>query len=66
VQLPPETAHDNMVEVLKKRKQARRLVDFIMEVPNSLKAASLSIRLTNEERNRFVGLLHRGIGETFM
>lgn len=66
VQLAPETAHDDMVEVLKKRKQARRLVDFIVEVPSSLKSASLSIRLTNEERNRFVGLLHRGIGATFM
>jgi hypothetical protein len=55
-----------MVEVLKHRKQARRLVDFIMEVPGSLKAASLSIRLTNEDRNRFVGLLRRGIGATFM
>lgn len=65
-QLPPEIAHDKMVEVLKHRKQARRLVDFIMEVPGSLKAASLSIRLTNEDRNRFVGLLHRGIGATFM
>jgi hypothetical protein len=65
-QLAPETAHDKMVEVLKLRKQTRRLVDFIMEVPDSLKAASLSIRLTNEERNRFLGLLNRGIGATFM
>ncbi|MHB1397701.1 MAG: sce7726 family protein [Trichloromonadaceae bacterium] len=65
-QLPPETAHDRMVEVLKLRKQTRRLAEFIMEVPDSLKAASLSIRLTNEERNRFLGLLHQGIGATFM
>lgn len=64
--LSPETAHDNMVEMLKNRKQTRRLVDFIMEVPASLKAASLSIRLTNEDRNRFLGLLHQGIGTTFM
>ncbi len=64
--LSPETAHDSMVEMLKKRKQTRRLVDFIMEVPASLKAASLSIRLTNEDRNRFLGLLHQGIGSTFM
>lgn len=65
-QLSPETAHDRMVGVLKLRKQTRRLADFIMEVPDSLKAASLSIRLTNEERNRFLSLLHRGIGATFM
>lgn len=66
MQLAPEIAHEKMVEVLKHRKQTRRLGDFIMEVPSSLKAASLSIRLTNEDRNRFVGLLHRGIGATFM
>lgn len=66
VQLTSEAAHDKMVEVLKLRKQTRRLAEFIMEVPGSLKAASLSIRLTNEERNRFLGLLHQGIGATFM
>ena len=65
-QLPPGTAHDRMVDVLKLRNQTRRLAEFIMEVPRSLKAASLSIRLTNEERNRFLGLLHKGIGATFM
>lgn len=64
--LTPEMAHDSMVEMLKNRKQTRRLVDFIMEVPASLKAASLSIRLTSEDRNRFLGLLHQGIGSTFM
>lgn len=65
-QLPPETAHDRMADVLKLRKQTLRLAEFIMEVPKSLKAASLSIRLTNEERNRFLDLLHQGIGATFM
>lgn len=64
--LSPEVAHDQMVEVLKHRKQTRRLAEFILEVPASLKAASLSIRLTNEERGRFLGLLHTGIGQTFM
>jgi type I restriction enzyme S subunit len=47
-------------------KQTRRLAEFILEVPASLKAASLSIRLTNEERSRFLGLLRTGIGQTFM
>ncbi len=65
-QLSPVVAHDQMVEVLKLRKQTRRLADFIMEVPGSLKAASLSIRLTNEERTRFLDLLHQRIGATFM
>lgn len=63
--LTPEVAHDAMVEALKQRRDTRRVADFVLEVPNSLKAASLSIRLTHEERSRFVNLLHKDINSTF-
>lgn len=65
-QLPPELAHDKMVEALKIRRQTRRLTDFIMDVPHSLKAASLSLRLTNEEQSRLTNLLAKSISTTFM
>ncbi len=64
--LSPEIAHDSMVEVLKTRKQTTRLADFIMKVPHSLKAASLSVRLTNLERTRLTDLLNQSISTTFM
>jgi hypothetical protein len=63
--LAPETAHDAMVEALKYRRDTRRVADFVLDVPSSLKAASLSIRLTHEERTRFVNLLHKDITSTF-
>jgi hypothetical protein len=64
-QLSPEKAHDEMVEALKNRRHTRRVADFIVDVPHSLKAASLSIRFTNEERTRFVSLLHKDIASAF-
>lgn len=63
--LSPIAAHDAMVKALKQRRDSRRITDFIIDVPNSLKAASLSIRLTNEERSRFINLLHKNISSTF-
>jgi hypothetical protein len=63
--LPPEVAHDAMVEALKHRRDTHRVADFVLDVPDSLKAASLSIRLTHEERTRFVNLLHKDITSTF-
>ena len=63
--LTPETAHDAMVEVLKQRRDTRRVVDFVLDVPASLKAASLSIRLTKEERVRFVNILQKNITSAF-
>ena len=64
--MSPETAHNAMVEVLKKRRDTLRIVDFINEVPNSLKAASLSIRLTKEERTRFLNILNNDIMSAFV
>ncbi|HEY6872836.1 MAG TPA: sce7726 family protein [Geobacteraceae bacterium] len=63
--LAPEAAHDAMVEALKHRRDTRRVADFVLDVPSSLKAASLSIRLTREERIRFVSLLHKDITSAF-
>ncbi len=64
--LTPEAAHDVMVETLKHRRNTQRLADFIANVPNSLKAASLSIRLSREDRARFENMLHRDIASTFI
>lgn len=63
--LAPEAAHDAMVEALKYRRDTRKVSDFVADVPNSLKAASLSIRLTNEDRTRFVNILHKDIASVF-
>jgi len=64
-QLAPEAAHDAMVEVLKQRRETRRVADFVLDVPASLKAASLSLRLTQGERSRFISLLGKDISSTF-
>lgn len=63
--LTPEEAHDAMVVALKHRRDVRRIADFVVDVPSSLKAASLSIKLTPEERGRFVNLLHKDIASAF-
>lgn len=56
--IPPEIAHDKMVEVLTNRRQAKHLSSFVCDVPHSLKAASISMRLTKDERCRFVGIMN--------
>lgn len=63
--LEPEVAHDEMVKALKHRRDIKRIADFIQDVPNSLKAASLSVKLTCEERSRFVTLLNKDIASVF-
>lgn len=63
--LSSQAAHDAMVNALKHRRDIRRVADFVLDVPSSLKAASLSIRLTQEERSRFVSLLHKNITSAF-
>jgi hypothetical protein len=65
MKLSPEVAHSAMVVVLKHRRDTRRVADFILDVPCSLKAASLSIRLTQEERARFINLLQQDITSAF-
>lgn len=61
--LSPESAHDAMVAVLKKRGSNRRLHEFVSSVPSSLKALSLSCRLGNAEQARFVEALNADIGD---
>jgi hypothetical protein len=63
--LPPEIAHDAMVDVLTKRRDTRRISDFIADVPKSLKAASLSMQLTNAERMKFIDILQKNISVAF-
>ncbi len=63
--LAPQMAHDAMVEALKHRGNTRRVADFVTDVPHSLKAASLSIRLTREDCSRFLDLLRKDIASAF-
>lgn len=64
--LPPEVAHDKMVEVLKLRKNTRKVCEFVSAVPNSLKSSALSIRFTQEQRSRFIQLLNQDIATAFV
>ena len=54
-----------MVEALKQRRETRRVADFVLEVPGSLKAAALSIHLNQEQRARFINLLQKDITSAF-
>jgi len=60
--LNPATAHDAMVSVLKKRDNNKRLRDFVLSVPESLTATSLSCKLGVAEQARFSQLLNTPIG----
>jgi len=64
-EISPERAHDAMVKALKSRRDTYRVSDFVTSVPGSLKAASLSIRLSREEQNRFLDSLHHRITAIF-
>ena len=66
VELDPRIAHDEMVRVLKKRGNCRLLRDFITQMPNSLKAASLACKLTKQNRSAFLKLLDEEIGESLL
>lgn len=61
--LSPETAHDAMVAVLKKRGSSRGLHEFVASVPPSLKALSLSCRLGSTEQARFADVLNADVGD---
>ena len=63
--LTPDVAHAAMVEALKRRRDTWRAADFVTEVPRSLKAATLSIRLTTEDGNRFIDVLRSDIKSAF-
>lgn len=55
--LSPETAHDEMVRILKERGNSNSLRSFVLSVPYSLKAASLACDLSPHDRALFTGLL---------
>lgn len=55
--LTPQQAHEGMVEVLKKTRSPLILREFINALPNALKAAAISVPLSNEERYRFLDAL---------
>ena len=60
--LAPTVAHDAMVTVLKKRGDSKLLHEFIVSVPNSLKAAFASCKLTSAQQIQFLKLLDAEIG----
>jgi hypothetical protein len=64
--IPPEIAHQKMVEALKNRRQAKNISEFICDVPHSLKAASISMRLTKDERCRFADLMNSSVRNVFV
>jgi hypothetical protein len=64
-QLSPEKAHDSMVSVLKKRGKGICLKEFILEVPYSLKAASLTAKLTKNQRMQFRKMLEHDLESYF-
>jgi hypothetical protein len=55
-------AHDAMVDVIKKRGDSKRLRDFVVSVPESLTAVSLSCNLSVAGQIRFLRLLNMEIG----
>lgn len=55
--LTPEQAHQGMVAILKQTRSSIALQHFIQSVPSALKAAALSVPLTQRERTRFVEAL---------
>lgn len=63
--LTPETAHSAMVKMLKCRRDSMGIANFVPYYPNSLKVASLSIRLAKNDRERFINLLDKEISSTF-
>ncbi len=60
--LSPEYAHDEMVKVLKKRGSLRSMSDFVTSVPCSLKAMSLSCKLSRSEQATLLDTLDFSIG----
>lgn len=60
-QIPPERAHDYMVQVLKNRSCKKDFKDFVVSLPHSLKTIGLTSGLSKKERENFQSLLHQSI-----
>lgn len=63
--LPPEAAHDAMVWILKQRGDSRTLREFVTIMPPSLKALSLSCKLSRKEQVALLNVLNRSMGQCF-
>ncbi|OAJ69827.1 hypothetical protein A7976_13610 [Methylobacillus sp. MM3] len=63
--IDPEIAHAEMVRAIKKRQGAFKVSEFIHEVPSSLKAAYLSLKLSKSENHKFLDLLKNNISVAF-
>ncbi len=63
--LPPEVAHDAMVRVLKRRGDSFALREFVASMPPSLKALSLSCKLSRKEGTAFLNVLNRNVAQCF-
>lgn len=63
--LHPEAAHDAMVSILRRRGDCRAIHDFITGVPSSLRALSLSCKLSHREQTAFLNLLNTDVGRCF-
>ncbi len=58
ITLPPEIAHDSMVNHLKRRGKNKTLRSFIGATPYSLKAFALNSRLKKKEKTAFINILN--------
>jgi hypothetical protein len=63
--LPPEVAHDAMVWVLERRGNCRAMREFVEHVPSSLKAVSLSCKLSRKEQIAFLSVLNKSMKHCF-
>lgn len=61
IELDLEIIHNEMVSILKKRGKNDLYKEFILNVPDSLKALSIQTKLTNREKNNLLDLLHKEI-----
>ena len=65
-ELDPETAHNYMVKSLLQRGECSTLREFILDVPYSLKAASLSCRFNLREKSAFLDVLNTDVQKSLL
>lgn len=63
--IDPMIAHAEMVKAIKKRQGAYKVSEYIDQVPNSLKAAYLSLKLSKSDNSKFIDSLKNNISVTF-
>lgn len=60
-----EIAHDEMVKAIKRRSESKRVSEFIEEIPKSLIAAFLSLKLSKAHNSSFIKALKSDITVAF-